>query len=466
MTGETHCGRPLRIVPFLVALAAIAGCAREESFLAPAFSFRDGYLGRSATLPVLLEDTAWWRSFGDPVLDALVHRALAANLDLAQAQARIAQARAGIGALGSNVNLAASARVSRRISDAEANETRSAATLDFSWLIDPQGVRFHGRRAAGARAEAAEADLDAARLLVLLNLASEYVELRYQERVLAIRRQEAEGRRRTLALTRTLFEQDSATRLDVLATDARLAETEAAIPNAQAAVERQKYRIAVLIGAQPGEAPVGRGRGQPHPAMAPETGIPADLLRNRPDIRAAERRYYAAVADTGAARAELYPRLSLGGALSLSSVGAGTVREAVLGPALTLPALPGGNREAVVAQRAAAAEEAHLAWRAQVLDAVLEVETALLAYAAAGRAATAAERSARLYREAVGLTRELVERDNATIRELIAAEEDVADAELTRAAAIRDRARAFIDLNVSLGAGARHNPATAFTAVK
>lgn len=467
MTGETQRGRPRRIVPLLAALLAVSGCAREEPYLAPVFAFREAFAARPGpAVPVLLEDRAWWRAFRDPALDGLVHRAFAGNLDLAQAQARLARARAATGAVGADASLGASARLRRTVSDEAADETRGTAALDFSWLIDPRGARFHGLRAARARAEAAEADLARARLLMLLNVAGDYVELRFQERVLAIRRQEIQGRRRTLALTRTLFEQEAATRLDVLAAEARLAETEAAIPGIEAAVERQRYRLAVLVGAQPGEAPLGGGRGQPHPGMAPETGIPADLIRNRPDIRAAEREYYAAVADTGAARAELYPSLSLGGALSLATVGDGTLEEAVFGPSLVLPALPGGPRQAAVAVRAAAAEEALLAWRATVLGAVLEVESALVAYAGASRSAAAAERSVRLYREAVDLTRELVERDEATVRDLIAAEEDVADAELARAAALRDLAQAYVELNVSLGAGAAHDPAAPAAAVK
>lgn len=454
MTGRTQRGGP-RLIGLLCASAlAVAGCAREEPYLAPAFAFLPSFKGNEARgVPVLAADTAWWEGYRDPTLNNLVARALSQNLDLEIARERVIEARAGVGAVPSDARVNPSGSLRYEDGSDVDGETTAEAALGFSWLLDPWGSRFHRTRAARARAEAAEAEVAAARLLVLLRLSEAYIDLRYQERLLTIRQQEVGSRRETLGLTRTLLEQGSGTRLDVLRAEARLAESESAIPDIRAAIAAQTYRIAVLLGTTPGTLPLARGHGQPAPRMSPQIGIPADLLRNRPDIFVDERLYYAAVADTGAARADLYPKLSLGGAITLSAVDGDDAASYFLGPSLTLPALPTSDRRAVVTARESAARQAHTAWKSTVLEAILEVETALKRYAAATASVRAAERTVALYRDAAALTRELVLQDDATIRELLDAEESVSDANLILAAARRDQALAYAQLNVALGAG-------------
>ena len=436
-------------------LGTLAGCAKDTPYTAPAFGFQQSYSGHKAGAPVLLENTAWWKGFKDPTLDRLVARALQNNLSLSAAKERIIEAEANLTAVSPGISLNPSLGVQRSKGLGGTPQTRSEAQLNLSWLLDPYGARRQQGRAARARIEVADAEADAAQLLVLLNLSNAYVDLRYSQRVLRIRNQEIRARRKTLDLTQTLFDKSSATRLDLVRAEARISEAEASLPTARAAILRQQYQIAGLLGVAPGTLDISLEDGtMPHPAMSANVGIPADILRNRPDVRIAERIYYANVAETGVAQAQLYPQLSLSGAITLASIASGTSgAEYVFGPSLTLPALPGGPRKGALAAQQSRTRQAHTAWQSTVLAAIGEVETAITDYSASASATGASQKTVRLYREAADLTRDLVLRDSATLSDLLDAEESITSAELTLAQNQRQQSLSFINLNVSLGSG-------------
>lgn len=452
-----------------LAVAGLAACAQIAPYQAPAFPFAAGWRGAPGASPVLLENARWWQRLNDPVFDALVARALSGNPSLDLARARVAAARAERGQVPAAASLRASAGVQREGASDEPTRTSGTADLGFDWLLDPWGGRRAELRAAGARIEAAEAEARAAQLLLLLNLGTAYVDLRYRQQLLALGRAEVRGRDRTLALTRSMEAAQSATRLEILRSEARVAAIRATLPALEADVAARQAEIAVLVGVSPGALPadlhadlhaaLGRATPQPRPALPADIGIPADLLRNRPDIVAAEQRYYAALADVDAARAALYPRLSLGGTLSANALqrrGSGSTY--FFGPSLQFPALPAGPARAAVEARHARAREAHAAWRIAVLDAILEVETALLDYRAQTAALRQAERAARLSREVVDLTREVFAARNATLGDLIDAEQALAEADRALADTRLRVAQGFVALNIRLGSG---NAATA-----
>ena len=438
-----------------VVLSTLAGCAKEIPYAAPTFPFQQSYSGHKSAAPVLLENTAWWKGFKDPTLDRLVERALRDNLSLSAAKERIVEARANLDTVPSNANLSPSLGVQRSKASGGSPQTRSEAQLGLSWLLDPYGARRQQLKAARARIEVADAESDAAQLLVLLNLTNAYVDLRFSQQVLRIRHQEIRARHKTLDLTQTLFDKSAATRLDLVRAEARLSEAEAAVPTARAAIQRQQYQIAVLLGMAPGTLDITLEDGaMPHPSMSANVGIPADILRNRPDVRIAERIYYANVAEIGVAKAQLYPQLSLSGAITLASIASGAHgADYVFGPTLTLPSLPNGPRKGALAAQESRARQAHTAWQSTVLDAIREVETAITEYSASASAAQASQKTVRLYREAANLTRDLVLRDSATLNDLLDDEESITNAELTLAQNQRQQSLSFINLNVSLGSG-------------
>jgi multidrug efflux system outer membrane protein len=333
---------------------------------------------------------------------------------------------------------------------------QGSGTLGLNWLLDPYGSHRADTRRAAAGIEVAEAELAAARLLVLNTLASAYIDLRYRQTLLALADREMRGRRETLAMTQTLMAAEDATRLDIIRTQARVAELEAQLPGLRAAVQAQKNQVAVLVGVAPGSLGVSLDQqsAQPRPQLSPNVGIPADLLRNRPDIRIAERRYYIALAALTQAEAALYPRLSLAGAISVKlTEGGRSASDYYFGPALQLPLIPGRAARAGVTAARARIAAAHGEWKASVLAALLEVENALLDYQAATQALRASDKAAGLYRESLALTRKVFTQGDATLGDLIDAEQALAQAERSQAENLYQRGLSYVALNVRLGAG-------------
>ena len=444
----------------------LAGCADQSvPYKTPAFGFLSKYKTARTGAPVLLENTTWWHKLHDPALDRLISVALRDNIDLEIARERVIAARAARNTVPGAALLTSSAEVNATGTDRGFQGVIADSTLGLSWMLDPYGERRGRLRAAEARIEVADAEVDAARLLVLFNMANAYVTLRANQQILAQNSRELTRRNKTLDLTRTLKDAGSATRLEITRTRARVAEIQAQLPAQRAAVAASLNALAVLAGTQPGTlskdlmAHLHHSTKQPRPRMTPDVGIPADLLRNRPDIRIAERSYYAAVADIGVARAALYPRLSLTGAITLNAIGRRTQgTEYFFGPAVQFPDLPLGQTRAAVEARHSAARQAYATWRSTVLNAILEVENALVSYQATDTALRAAKDARAFYAQAEGITNKLFREGESTLTDLLLAEERKAGAERTLITLRQQHALQFITLNVGLGAGNSSQP--------
>ncbi len=468
MERTDHSLRPLRggrALSLGAALLLLAACAPPPDTTRPGFAFMPRWL---APVPAgarpLADNALWWQAFRDPALDRLIALALADSPSLAAAEARARAAEAAAASIPGAITLSGGTAV--RGTDASGNPGRARASADLGLdvLFDPGRGRASDRAAAGAAAAQAAGQAAGARLFLTGEVANGYVALRLAQRRLALAEAEGARRRQTLALAETLARAGVATRVDTLRSEGRLAEIAADLPGLSAAVAGGQARLAVLAGRSPGTLPpdlaaalAARGA-EPRATLAPDPGIPADLLRNRPDLAVAEAAYDAARAGLGQARAALYPRLSLSGVIEASADRDDRLSTATLGPALRLPALPAGPARAGVSAAEARVVAAHADWTGAVLQALLEVETALLDYRAAAEAEGAADRAVRLYAEAATLTRELAGRGEATLSELIDAEEEQARAETARAEARATRAQAFIALNIRLGAGAQGAP--------
>jgi len=433
----------------------LAGCSVGPAYKNPIFPFATSYKAQLGGSPVLLDNAAWWQGFKDPTLNELVETALSGNLDLALATERVTEAQALAGTIPQGASLTGNVDAGVSGSRGTSSQTGTQGGFGLSWLFDPYGGRDAQNRAAAARVEVADAELDAARLLLLSSITTAYIELRFHQRALQLRRQELGSRRATLDLVRKLKAGNAATRLDTVRAEALVSETQSLIPGTEAAIRVQQNRIAVLLGQTPGATSLSLAdsKGQPQAKMPADIGIPADLLRNRPDIRITERLYYAAVADIGAAQAELYPTLSLGGEISLSSFGSVKGSDYFFGPTLRLPALPNGPQTATVKVRESRARQALTSWRSSVLGAIEDVESGLVEYSGSRNSVTSARKTVRLRRESVTLTRELISRDGATVRDLLDAEQSVAVANTLLSQNLRQLARDFVILNVSLGSG-------------
>lgn len=437
----------------VVAATAIglAGCVEQSSFKEPSFPFSEVFKSAPASRTTLLSNAEWWKRLGDPNLDTLVAQGLEHNLDLEIARERLIQARATVGEIPANASASISAEANL-IGDLQGWQSDNAsATLGLNWLLDPLGKRSALQRAATARVEIVEAEEAAARLLIISEISAAYVDLRYYQRALELRQRQLRSRRETRDIVASFVEQNIGSRLELVRADAMISETESLVPGLRAAVEVQKNAIAILLGRQPGDAAIvlpNAGAKRPLPSLRPDVGIPADLLRNRPDIRIQEREYYAAVAQADAAAADVFPTLSLGGTISLSLTGGGSYS---FGPSIQFPTIPTTSKEATVELRRSQAREALAEWQKTVLSAIQDVEDGLVRYGASKEAVAAARRSVTLYAESAEITRQLVGQGGSTVRDLLEAEQRVADAEITLADLERQLARDFVKLNASLG---------------
>ncbi|WP_371170618.1 efflux transporter outer membrane subunit [Aliiroseovarius sp. 2305UL8-7] len=445
----------------LAATIGLSGCATDEPYKLPFFKFAKSYSSISShAVPVPLADERWWLGFKDPVFNNLVERAMTGNIDLEIAREKVIEANANKGTIPSNLSATPSASYTNSQSITQnalglGSTDSGSAQLNLAWILDPYGLRRQRIQAAAARVDVADAQVDAARLTVLLSLSNAYVDLRYNQRLLVLRQQQLKSRRSAVSQTKQLFDRRAATKLDVVQTEALVAETQSQIPAVRAAIRSRKNEIAVLTGVGPARLGInldGNAK-QPRPAKSLRTGVPADLLRNRPDLKIAERSYYEAVTNVGIARADLYPSLSLSGMIGYGTNGTNDGWEYSIGPALNLPSLPLKSGKSRVAARHSVARQQYSGWRSTVLTSLSEVENALAAYQASRSSVVEAQRRVRLNREALELTQELLKREGATIRDLINAEERIADADTALAENLRQLGLNYVRLNIALGAG-------------
>jgi multidrug efflux system outer membrane protein len=290
-----------------------------------------------------------------------------------------------------------------------------------------------------------------ARLAYLSSLVTNYIDMRYFQNALAINRQTIETRRDTLSLVQSQREAGAATALDEAQAQASLDSDLAALPGLESGFYAATYAIATLL-AQPVQSiedRLERGAAQPRPASGAEVGVPADLVRNRPDVRAAERDLAAATAQIGVAEAALYPSLTLGGTITRSE----GFNSWTFGPSVVLPVLNQPALRASRDQQVAQAEQAELQWRSSVFGAVEEVQSAQTSYLRNRRAVAAYQRSVTSNERVVELSRETYRGGTTTLLDLLTVQRALSSARLTLASSVRDLATSWASLQVAAGKG-------------
>ncbi len=446
--------------PVMVVL--LAGCVPPSDTSAPQFPFARGWQSPVPGAPRLMDNAAWWSGFADPVLDALVARGLRSNPDLTAAQARRSAAVSAARTVPGAITLSGGASAGLDGGSTAVSDGTLLANLGLELLFDPGRDRENARRAARAEAGQAQAQAAGARLFLTGEIVQSYLRFRHTQQRLSLGQADLRRLRQTLELARTLEKAGEATKIDTLRNEARMASLQAQMPALEAAVAKEKIQLGILVGEAPGSLPpnldsaLNKHIGQPRARLAPDPGVPADLLRNRPDIQAAEAAYDVARAGLGRARAALYPSLSLSGTIEAERrISGGRSGSSVsVGPSLRLPSIPQKSTRAGIDAAISRVEAAHADWTSRVLKALAEVESALLDYRAASQSESAADRAVSLYAKSRALTRELAAEGDATLSDLIAIEEALAAAETTQADQRLTRALAFAQLNIRLGAGA------------
>lgn len=324
----------------------------------------------------------WWKVFKDPQLDRLVERALADNLSIRQAALRIRAARALAGSANAGFLPQLSAHTfSEPAPDSSASYFQMG--FDAKWELGLFGRSQSQARVTAGDLGMAESDAQAARVSVVAEVVRCYIESRGAARRLAMLEQAAANASEKTRLTTTRARLRLASTRELAQAQAEQANADAALAEPRLAIDNARQRMAVLLASD--AAALDPVAGDPLAMAGDETvdAVPADLLRTRPEIRRAENEVLKAAGELGLARADLFPRLGLGGALSYASKVIGHTRLSdadgivTFGPAIDIPLFDWGARRAVVSARDAALSASLLAYRQAVLEGVAEAETAL-----------------------------------------------------------------------------------------
>jgi NodT family efflux transporter outer membrane factor (OMF) lipoprotein len=423
-------------------------------------AWRNAPAGTKAALGPAPDFRGWWHAFGDSDLDRLVERALEGNLALRQSMYRVAAARAIAGRSGTAFRPELGAHTFAEPTP-DSSASYFQAGFDARWELGLFGRAESTARIAEADVGTAGIDAEAARVTVVAEVVRVYLEWRAAERRLDLISRIADASRRKADLVATRARLRLATATDASAAEAEQATAESALAEPRLAIERCRQQMAVLLGAsEPDAMAIASNvdeRAEPKLDALAIAEAPADLLRTRPEIRRAELSILKAAGELGNARADLYPRLALGGSLTYSSRVVGHTRLAdtdsivTFGPLIDVPIFDWGRRRAIVSARDAELEAAVTGYRQAVLEGVAEVETAMATLAQQRKRASDLDRAAdALARsdEAVATLRRVgladgIDREAAIVAHL-RAELDASDAD-------RERDLAFVALYKALG---------------
>jgi len=376
-----------------VCLAALAGCAVGPDFKSPQPEMPADWSGRKLSTDESRQaDLArWWSVFNDPILTSLVERAAASNLDLKLAEARVRQARAARGVATAKLGPALDATGSFR--RAEAGDSGPVANqyqtgFDAAWEIDIFGGTRRSLEATNADLQSAVESRADTLVTLTAEVARNYVELRAYQQQIVIARRNLTAQQHSMEVTRKRFEGGLVSGLDVANASAQVASTTSRVPQLESSARQTIHSLSILVGRDPAalmeelssEATI------PEAPPAVPLGVPSDLLRRRPDIRVAEADIHAATARIGVATADLFPKFTLSGSLGwqaddTSSLFQAESRSWSLGPSVSWRIFESGSIRSGIEEKKALQDQSLITYRQTVLDALADVENALIASA-------------------------------------------------------------------------------------
>ncbi|WP_374356391.1 efflux transporter outer membrane subunit [Limnohabitans sp.] len=457
-----------------LALAALlASCATPmvgPDYRAPKVSVPSGWsaqdVTQTATTVQPQPHAHWWKQLQDQQLDQLIEQAIANNLSLKLAQARLQQARAsrGVSSSGLLPTVSASAGTSRSNSSDVVSSLpeRSLydAGFDARWEIDVFGATRRGVEAADADVAASQANLNNVRVSLVAEVARNYVELRANQQRITIARENLASQSETLQITEWRYQSGLARASEVDQARTAREQTRAGIPDLEVSLTAAENRIAVLLGLHPGDLHSQLAQVKSLPAIPDSvaTGIPADVLLNRPDLIAAERTLAAETARVGQKMAQRYPSLTLTGsfgwqAYSFAALGGADTIARSLAGTLAATLFDGGRLRGLVQVQSAVQEQALISYQASVLSALEEVENALKGYAAAHERVQARRSAAESAQNAAELTRKLYQSGLADFQQVLETQRTQLSTQDSLASADASLRTNLITLYKALGGG-------------
>ncbi|WP_019834108.1 efflux transporter outer membrane subunit [Sphingomonas sp. PR090111-T3T-6A] len=464
---------------------ALSGCAVGPDYHAPSATRLGVPYRFSTTIPAGAvapgeqELATWWASLGDPVLDSLVTQALAANPDISAAGARLRQARASykgaraslFPSISGNASVGHTSVLGKGSAGLITNPgggTTSFATggdsdqfsagLDASYEVDLfGGVRRSVEAAKGDYASAAEQLRDTQRSIVA-EVALNYVDARSAQERLAIARSNLKSQNETVQLVEWRVKAGLVSSLDLAQARAQREQTAATVPSLETSLAQSANALSILIGQAPGAVTDELQPPRPVPVADRALGadVPAAILAQRPDVRAAERTLAAATARIGVAKAQLYPALRLTGSLGgngtrisdISRFSTGTLLAAV-----TAPIFDGGAIRAQIENARGGADLALAQYRTAVLTALSDVENALVSLANSRRRVVTLDEAVEDSHAAYVFAQSQYRAGLIDFQTLLDSERTLLSSQDSLAQARADRATALVQLYKALGGG-------------
>ena len=462
-----------------VSLALVPACAvgpnysRPEMPAPPAHRFFEGEAQAQS-----IADTPWWEVVKDPQLQALIREAIAHNLDLRLATARVAEARAQYGIARSflfpevGLSGAYSAQQVSRSSEppqgTAAGKTYQnySAGFPLSWEIDLFGRIRRDKEAAFATYLATEEGRRAALITLVADVASTYLFLRELDLQLDVARRTVQTNEETVQFYEKRLQGGVSNRLEVDRAVANRARTAVVIPQIEQQVAVAENALCLLLGRPPG--PIERGgplNGEP---IAPDlpVGLPASLLERRPDVLAAEQLLVASNANVGAAKALFFPTISLTGILGTISGDFSNLLKAdsniwQVTPSLFAPIFQGGRIRRNYDAAKARFDLAMARYQQTALNSYREVANAIVTVRKLGEARVELENGVAALTNAAALSRSRYDAGLASYLEILNADQQLFDQELQLAQVRGEEMRSFVELYRALGGGWQAEPVSA-----
>ena len=441
---------------------ALVGCTMGPDYVRPGQELPERHRFAAPSEAESVASLGWWELFGDPELVRLIDTAIAHNLDVQSAAARVREADAQVAAAYSpalpSVSLGTQSSPTALARD-DRYTTSIMSGLFLSWELDLWGRYARASEAARANLLASQDAKNAVIASLVAQVAQRYLELQTLRETHAITERNVALQRDSLRLTTLLAAQGVQSNADLRQAESQLATTESKLPGIERQIAQTEHALSILLGQAPG--PVSSGAGPAAIALSPElpAGLPAELLERRPDIRQAEQQLVAANANVGQAKAQFFPQISLTGTFgnlstALNRVLHGGMSE-VRSPGIdvTQPLYAGGalksNYDTTLARR----DQALNAYRKTILVALQETSDALVAYRRYGEEIEANERRMAAAREVLRLSEMRYKAGVASFLEVIDSQRQLLSAETDSVSSRLNRNASAVQLYKALGGG-------------
>ncbi|MBL0849424.1 MAG: efflux transporter outer membrane subunit [Candidatus Liberibacter ctenarytainae] len=407
---------------------------------------------------ITIDTFKWWESFNDKLLNKLVSIAFKQNLSICQATERINAARENI--IATKGNLVPSLHTSISSAIMPESHKNSIAKSDCNWTLGLFGQNHRAIESALAQFDGVYAESDMAKMTMVSELIPAYIDARYFQERMYIAHKILSLYKKTLDLTEIKFSEGVISKLDLMKLQAEIHSIESEIPNLEKGFRISVHNISTILG-HPPTALLTLMQKQPNSFrpnlyMNIHIGIPADLIRNRPDIRYHEKKLADCVAKIGIAKADLYPSISLSGSIALTHnnrLSPTYNHNWSFGPTLYFPIFNGGKIKANIRIAETRAREQYIAWQKTVLHAIKEVENALISINEDKKIVSSLRNQVESYQKTLSFVMIGYQEGMTPLSNVLDIERTIAQADFNLTIAQQQLVKSYVNLYIAVGSG-------------